>query len=211
MRPPPSTHPDPAPASHGRRALVGKTVAMLAVMAGASKCWAQDSVLAPVRPDLGAGIDVLKLVLHRAEDELRLDFQSRVRLSRTVEEALKRGVAVHFLAQATVNRQRWWWRDERLARTQRSWRLAYQPLTANWRLGGGGLGQSFATLDEALQAMASFSDWPVMDLKDLGDPSRCYVDFVFKLDTSQLPGPMQIGVTAQSDWNLSVERSQRLD
>lgn len=200
--------PDPV-----RRAGLATLVAWACAVA-VSGSRAQEAANAPTRSEraeLGAGIDVLKLSLHRLEDELRLDFQSRVRLSRPVEEALKRGVAVHFLAQATVNRQRWWWRDERLARVQRSWRLAYQPLTANWRLGSGGLGQTFASLDEALLVMASFSDWPLLEWKELGEASRCYVEFVFKLDTSQLPGPMQIGLTAQNDWNLSVERSLRLD
>ena len=208
MRARPPTCSDPG----RRRSLVGLAAAVWVVAASGLR--AQEAGLTPARPErleLGAGIDVLKLNLQRQDEELRLDFQSRVRLSRTVEEALKRGVAVHFLAQATVNRQRWWWRDERLARVQRSWRLAYQPLTANWRLGSGGLGQTFASLDEALLVMASFSEWTLMELKDLGEASRCYVDFVFKLDTSQLPGPMQIGLTAQNDWNLSVERSLRLD
>ena len=36
------------------------------------------------------------------------------------------------------------------------------------------------------------------------------VDFRFRLDTSQLPRPFQIGVVGQADWNISVERSARL-
>ena len=46
----------------------------------------------------------------------------------------------------------------------------------------------------------------------MADPSqaeadqRYRVEFTFQLDTSQLPGPMQIGLTTQVDWVLGVER-----
>jgi hypothetical protein len=31
------------------------------------------------------------------------------------------------------------------------------------------------------------------------------------LDTTQLPGPMQIGLTTQADWTLGLERTLRLE
>ena len=36
--------------------------------------------------------------------------------------------------------------------------------------------------------------------------SEEYVEFSFRLDTSQLPRPLQIGIGGQQDWNLAVER-----
>jgi hypothetical protein len=36
------------------------------------------------------------------------------------------------------------------------------------------------------------------------------VSFRFRLDTSQLPRPFQIGAVGQSDWNISVEKNARL-
>jgi len=36
------------------------------------------------------------------------------------------------------------------------------------------------------------------------------VVFRFRLDTSQLPRPFQIGVVGHSDWNISAERNARL-
>jgi hypothetical protein len=35
------------------------------------------------------------------------------------------------------------------------------------------------------------------------------VDFRFRLDTSQLPRPMQIGITGNADWNIAVQRNLR--
>jgi hypothetical protein len=86
-----------------------------------------------------------------------------------VEEALQRGVPVYFVAEASVLRSRWYWRDERVARVQRTWRLAFQPLTGTWRVGLGGLSQTYATLDEALAAVARIAGWKLAELSQL-DP-----------------------------------------
>jgi len=156
-------------------------------------------------------IELLTLRLQRADGALSLDFAARIHLSRAVEEALQRGVPVYFTAQAQLLRNRWYWRDERVARVQRTWRLAFQPLTSSWRVGFGGLNQTQATLEEALASLSRLSDWKVADLAQVDPDSRHYVEFSFRLDTSQLPGPMQFGLTTQADWTLGVERTLRLE
>jgi hypothetical protein len=156
-------------------------------------------------------IELLTLRLQRADGALSLDFAARIHLSRAVEEALQRGVPVYFTAQAQLLRNRWYWRDERVARVQRTWRLAFQPLTSTWRVGFGGLNQTHATLQEALSSVSRLSAWKVADLAQVDPDSRHYVEFSFKLDTTQLPGPMQIGLTTQADWTLGLERTLRLE
>ena len=160
---------------------------------------------------LAPAIELLTLRLQRADGALSLDFAARIHLSRAVEEALQRGVPVYFTAQAQLLRNRWYWRDERVARVQRTWRLAFQPLTSSWRVGFGGLNQTQATLEEALASLSRLSDWKVADLAQVDPDSRHYVEFSFRLDTSQLPGPMQFGLTTQADWTLGVERTLRLE
>ena len=156
-------------------------------------------------------IELLTLRLQRADGALSLDFAARIHLSRAVEEALQRGVPVYFTAQAQLLRNRWYWRDERVARVQRTWRLAFQPLTSSWRVGFGGLNQTQATLEEALASLSRLNDWKIADLAQVDPDSRHYVEFSFRLDTSQLPGPMQFGLTTQADWTLGVERTLRLE
>lgn len=160
---------------------------------------------------LAPAIELLTLRLQRADGALSLDFAARIHLSRAVEEALQRGVPVYFTAQAQLLRNRWYWRDERVARVQRTWRLAFQPLTSSWRVGFGGLNQTQATLEEALAYLSRLSDWKIADLAQVDPDSRHYVEFSFRLDTSQLPGPMQFGLTTQADWTLGVERTLRLE
>jgi hypothetical protein len=116
---------------------------------------------------------------------------------------------MYFNARATVYRDRWYWRDERIARVSRTWRLAYQPLTASWRLSLGGLSQSHGTLSEALAPLSQISGWRVVELDKLESGNRYHVEFSFALDNNQLPQPMQIDLGG--DWKLGIERSLRVE
>lgn len=155
------------------------------------------------------GVELKSLRVERRDGELTLEFSHRLTLSPGIEDALHRGVPIYFTAQAVVLRQRWYWRDERLARVSRTWRLAYQPLTANWRLSLGGLSQTHGSLSEALAPMSRVSGWRLLDGEKLEPGERYYVEFSFKLDNSQLPQPMQIDLGG--DWKLGIERHLRIE
>jgi hypothetical protein len=157
------------------------------------------------------GVELPVLQVQRQDGELTLDFDVRPTLPKSVEDAMQRGVPVHFVAQATLFRNRWYWRDERVARVQRSWRVAYQPLTSTWRVGFGGFNQNFQSLPEALAVASRSTRWKVAELSQLDAESKYYLEFSWRLDNSLLPSPMQLGLGSQSDWVLGVERSLRLD
>jgi hypothetical protein len=143
----------------------------------------------------------------------------RIELASALEEALLKGVALSFVAEAQVRRDRWYWYDKNVAWAVRHVRLSYQPLTRKWRLSvsdGGGesstiasLSQSFDQLPEALSAVGRILRWKIADSSELQPEARHNVDFKFRLDTSQLPRPMQIGITGNADWGISVERNLR--
>jgi hypothetical protein len=159
------------------------------------------------------GVEVLDLKASRDEVSVSLEYQLRVTLPPAVEAAVERGVPLYFTAQASLWRPRWYWRDERAGRVSREWRLSFQPLTSNWRVSQGGLGQSFASLAEALSAMTRSTGWRIADARDVEPDGRHYIEFSWQLDTSQLPRPLQIGlggIGGASEWSLSVERSFKL-
>ena len=162
-------------------------------------------------PAAAQGVELKSLRVERRDGELALEFSHRLTLGAAIEDALHRGVPMYFTAQAAVYRNRWYWRDERVARVQRTWRLAFQPLTSTWRVGLGAIGQSYATLPEALSAVTRLSGWKLAELSQIDPDARHYVEFSFRLDTTQLPGPMQIGLTGQADWVLRVERTLRVE
>jgi hypothetical protein len=115
-------------------------------------------------------------------------------------------VPVYFVAEAVVKKPRWYWRDDRVARTSRSWRLSYQPLTNAWRVSLGAFAQSYPSLEEALTTVTRIARWRVAESGIEGN-DRYYVDFQFYLDSSQLPPPMRLDLNAQSEWKLGVERT----
>ena len=121
---------------------------------------------------------------------------------------------LYFTATATLWRPRWYWRDERIARVRREWRLTYQPLTSNWRVSQGGLGQSHTSLGEAMSIFTRSTGWRVADAALAEADGKTYIEFDWVLDTSQLPRPLQIGVTGVgggNEWAIGVERTMKLE
>ena len=157
------------------------------------------------------GVELLTLQATRAEGAVNLEFSARVALPRAADDALQKGVPLYFVAEATLLRNRWYWRDERMARLSRSWRLAFQPLTGAWRVSLGGLHQTYASLDEALAAVSRSGGWRLIDADRLERDGSYYVEFSYRLDSSQLPGPMQFGLGGGGDWAVGVSRTLRID
>lgn len=158
------------------------------------------------------GVELATLRTVREEGALELEFAVRVSLPKGVEDALGKGVPVYFVAEAALYRSRWYWRDERVSRVRRSWRLAFQPLTGSWRVGLGGLNQTYASLGEALLAASRSAGWKLADLNQLDADKSYYVEFAYRLDTSQLPSPVQFGLSAgQGEWNVGVSRVLKVE
>lgn len=159
----------------------------------------------------GQGVELGTLQVQRVEGVLNLEFNARVTLTKAVEEALQRGVPIYFVADAQLLRNRWYWRDERVARLTRSWRVAYQPLTGAWRVSLGGLYQTFPSLGEALATASRSGAWKLVDVAQLDPDKSYYLEFSYKLDTSQLPGPMQFGLGGQGEWAVGASRTVKVD
>ncbi len=162
-----------------------------------------------VAPAKAQGVELGTLELSQAEGALTLEFSARLTLSRALEDALRRGVPMYFESEASLYRSRWYWRDERVSRVSRSYRLSYQPLTAAWRVSLGGLAQTYPSLSDALAVISRVSGWRVADAGQLDPEQRYYVEFSYRLDNTQLPRPMQIGLG--SEWSLGIERTVKLD
>lgn len=153
--------------------------------------------------------------LERETDRLLLSATLAFELPQAVESVLTKGVPLVFVAEADVYRGRWYWYDKRVASVVRQMRLSYQPLTRRWRLqtssgagGAGGLGiplaQSYDSLDEALVALKRIARWKVADASDLESGARHKLDFRFRLDLSQLPRPLQLGLATRPEWALAI-------
>lgn len=157
-------------------------------------------------------VELTNFTVARSDEGVFLSFTAGFELPHSVEDALQRGVPLYFEAEATLLQSRWYWRDKRIARANRSWRLTYQPLTRMYRVSTGGLNQNFETLPEALDVLRRSSRWKIAEAGAVDPEAQSYyVEFSYRLDTSLLPRPMQIGIGGEAAWSLSVERTQRLN
>ena len=165
--------------------------------------------------------EVSRLRVDRAGDALLLSATVKFELPTAVEDALLKGVAVIFVAEADLLRERWYWMNKKVVSAERHMRLAYQPLTRRWRLNaasgmitsaglGMALNQNFDSLPDALAAVQRLSHWKIADASELDLEQRHQVEFRFRLDVSQLPRPLQIGTLGQADWDISVASSRPL-
>ncbi|MBA3057061.1 MAG: DUF4390 domain-containing protein [Gammaproteobacteria bacterium] len=159
--------------------------------------------------------------VERAGDAVVLSANVQFELSTAVEDALLKGVAMIFVAEADILRERWYWTNKKVAHAERHMRLAYQPLTRRWRLNvasgqithaglGLALNQNFDTLTDALAAVQRLSRWKIADASELDLDQRHLIEFRFALDVFQLPRPLQIGTLGQTDWDIAASLRQAL-
>lgn len=155
--------------------------------------------------------EVQSFEVTRGDDGVTVAFSLNFELPRGVEDALYKGVPLYFVAKVELLRERWYWRDKRVSVAERTWRLAFQPLSRKFRVSFGGLNQSYDSLADALVAVRRVTSWRVADAGAVDDGGGHYVEFSYWLDTSLLPRPLQIGLGGQADWNLRVEKYHRID
>ncbi|MEO5607236.1 MAG: DUF4390 domain-containing protein [Polaromonas sp.] len=178
--------------------------------------------LALAAPSLAAPTQITQLRVERADDGVQLSAVVRFELPAAVEEALLKGVAIFFVIEADIYRDRWYWTDPQVSSAVRTLRLAYQPLTGQWRVNivpgliasssglRATLNQNYDTLAEALSAIQRTARWKIAEAGDL-DPAAAYtLDLNFRLDLSQLPRPFQIGIAGQRDWTIAAQFKDRL-
>ncbi|QIL84127.1 DUF4390 domain-containing protein [Diaphorobacter sp. HDW4A] len=165
--------------------------------------------------------EITDFKLHQAADGLLLSTTMRFELPDQVEDALYKGIAMYFVAESQIVRERWYWSDKVVAQATRHMRLSYQPLTRRWRLSqsstpfadsglGVSLGQNFDELSDALAIMQRIARWNVAEGDVLDDNGTQTLHFQFRLDMSQLPRPLQLSTVGRSGWSLILSRSVRL-
>jgi hypothetical protein len=168
-------------------------------------CWLLAVVVTPVRAQ---PLELSALDVVQTEEGVQVNFAVKFELPRPVEDALLKGVPLNFVAEAEVFRERWYWKDQRVASAVRVWRLAYQPLTRQYRVSFGGLNQNFEQLGDAMAAVQRVVRWKIAETAQVVPNASHYLRFGYKLDTSLLPRPMQIGIDGQPEWNLRVQAIQ---
>jgi hypothetical protein len=154
------------------------------------------------------GIHVKSAELSVNGSEYYLEANFEVGLTPTLEDALNRGLPLHFVVEFELIYPRWYtaylW-NKSVAELEQRYRVSYNALTRQYRLSFGTLHQNFDTLNDALALLGRLRRRFVVDADAL-DEGRFYEAAIrMRLDVSQLPKPFQINALASRDWNLSSE------
>lgn len=151
------------------------------------------------------GILVRSAELVERDGDYYLSASFEVDLTPTLEEALNRGVPLHFQVEFDLIYPRWYtlylW-NQRVVEFGQTYRLSYNALTRQYRLSYGALYQNIDTLDEALALLGRLRNRKVFSAADLVEGRVYEAQIRMRLDTAQLPKPFQIDAIASRDWTL---------
>lgn len=147
-------------------------------------------------------IDVVDARLATSEEGLVLSADFAFEFSARLQEAVANGVPLHFVVEFEMTRPRWWWFDEDTALRHTQWRLSYHALSRQYRLSSGALHQYFATLEEAVEVMRRLRNWLVLERSVQLTGAQYEVAVRMRLDTAQLPRPLQVSALTSRELRL---------
>lgn len=151
------------------------------------------------------GIEVRKAALTAAEESYFLDAEFDIVLTHTLEDALNKGVPLYFVLEFELIHPRWYWFNEKIASAQQQYRLSYNALTRQYRVGVGTLYQNFGALAEAMEFLSKVRLREVAGLGALKKESGYVAAVRLRLDVAQLPKPFQISAVGSREWSVSSD------
>jgi hypothetical protein len=166
----------------------------LCVQAGPA--WAQDAT-----QDLAQVTRVEPAV---RDGELYIDADIDFDVSSELRDAAEKGVPIYFTADLEIVERRWWWFDRSVVDKQLTWRVVYNALTRQWRVGTGDLSLPEASLNDSLSVVRHIRGWAVASLKELDSDRTYHGKIRLRLDTSRLARPFQINALNSSAWSMTT-------
>ena len=142
------------------------------------------------------------------DGRLYIDADVAFELSPELEEAAYKGVPLHFTAEVEITQDRWWWFDKTVVKTNRTWRLMYNALTRQWRVGVGELLIPESSLSDALMPLRQIRGWAVAEVADLESGEELSGRIRLRLNTSLLARPFQVDAINSRAWTLATPWKQ---
>lgn len=150
-------------------------------------------------------VTVLFADLKLNDDSWTLNAAFNVRLNRTQEEALKKGISLYFVTEVELDRKRDWWFNEDVTIASRIGRLNYNPLTRRYQLESVDGYKAYDTLFEALAELGRIESWAIVPKKSLKQGNHYLASIRMRLDRGQLSKPLQINALASGKWEVEGE------
>jgi phage gp46-like protein len=187
---------------------------MNSTMASSTRWWVNTRYAIPVLLgglllaglSFAEGIEIRWAELSLVKNAYVLNADIAVNLNENLEDALKKGLVLHFQTDFELDRPRgWWWFAESIAEASRTSILSYHLLLRRYYLETNYQLKTYDTLDEALQALGHIEGWQVAEQKQL-DPRETYRGRLrLKLDVNKLPKAIQINAISGTKWQADSD------
>lgn len=151
------------------------------------------------------GIEVRQAAITTTDDSYLLEADIDIILSAPLEDALNKGISLYFLLEFELMRPRWYWFNEKTVALQQQYRLTFNALTRQYRIGVGAFYQNFPTLSEALQVMSKIRRRADLESGPLTKGASYTAALRLRLDTSQLPKPFNLNALGSREWSLGSD------
>ena len=122
-----------------------------------------------------------------------------------MEQAVRKGVPLYFTVEFEVTRGRWYWFDQVMVRERRDRRVAFAPLTDQYRITVSGISQYVTSFEDVKRVLSRVRSWNVIEKGRLKPGEKYEAAVRFRLDTAQLPKPFQLNVLASKEWSLESD------
>lgn len=136
------------------------------------------------------------------EDKLYIDVDAHLILSSELRNAAEKGIPLYFVAEVEIFQPRWWWFNKKVVKEQQTWRIVYNALTRQWRVGTSDLYLPESSLDDALALIRHIRGWALAYAIDLDRDVEYEGRVRIRLDTSLLARPFQVDAINSSSWSL---------
>jgi hypothetical protein len=163
------------------------------------------ALAASTAPSHAQGIEVKRAAVAFQDDAFVLGAEFDIALTPALEEVLSKGVPLYFRLEFELIRPRWYWFNERVFSLQQEYRLSFNALTRQYRLGAGNLHQNFSSLPEALEVMSRVRRREEIEPGMFRRGESYSAALRLRLDTSQLPKPFQLNALGAREWYIGSD------
>lgn len=154
----------------------------------------------------GGTIQINTAELRPTDDFYSLATNVDVRLDKDIEEAVNKGVPLNFIVEFQIVIPREYWFDDEVVTATQNITLRYHALTRQYLVNRNKYQQGFETLSEALNDLATFNEWKVVEKSLLEKDEPYQAALLIRLDQSKLPKAIQVDAIGSEKWNLSSEK-----
>lgn len=157
---------------------------------------------------LAADVELVWARIEASDEGYKLDASYRFELSRSLEDALQRGVKLSFTTEIDMTRRRWYWTDERPVSASRTEELSFNTLTRRYKVTNKAthFQTTYDTVDEALATIRRPGRWLLIPRGGLKTGEIYSVSLRMFLDRSELQKPLQVNALNDADWQLSSSK-----